>query len=79
MLFTSLPAVRHGKLFYRYLEHDKTSALHKSAGKFEAQMAISSEAKSEIHWWLSNFSEAFMPIRVPPYNFLIITDASNLG
>ena len=48
-LVSSLPAVKYGALYYRYLEVDKVNALKYSKGDFEANMAISDNGVSEIN------------------------------
>ena len=49
-LVSSLPAVQHGDLFYRYLEISKIEALKKSAGNFDAFMKLDKDSKLDIEW-----------------------------
>lgn len=51
-LVSSLPAVKYGTLYYRYLEMDKINALKCSQGYFDAHMATSQKGVSEMQWWL---------------------------
>ena len=50
-MVSSFPAIKYEPLYYRNLEHDKTSALQCSKGNCEAYMSISNQAKRELHWW----------------------------
>jgi len=47
-MVSSLPAVRYGTLYYRYLEMDKITALKQSKGDFEASMSVSRQGISEM-------------------------------
>ena len=60
-LVSSLPAVKYGALYYRYLEMDKVNALKYSKGDFEANMAISDNGVSELKWWLGHLDVSFNP------------------
>jgi hypothetical protein len=40
-LISALPAVSHGKLFYRQLENEKIRALKEASGQFERKMNFS--------------------------------------
>jgi len=79
ILISSLPAVLHGELYYRFLEIGKINALKKSHGNFDAKMKLGVDAKLELEWWKNNAPLCFRPIRIPPFSLLITTDASNAG
>ena len=61
-LVSSLPGVRYGPLYYRHLERDKCLALKIQKGNFDQHMSLSTEAKSELHWWVNNVQNAYNPI-----------------
>ena len=79
ILVSSLPAVEYGSLFYKYLEMDKIHSLAKACGNFDANMRLSTESLSEVNWWLTNIMISKNRIRTPPTDFVMSTDASNLG
>ena len=78
-LVSSLPAVKYGALYYRYLEIDKVNALKYSKGDFEANMAISDNGVSEIKWWLGHLDVSFNSICHPPVDVTLYSDASLVG
>ena len=75
-LVSSLPAVKYGTLYYRYLEMNKINALKYVKGNFEAIMAISEKGVSEMQSWLSNLDGSFNTIRHPPVDVTLHSDAS---
>ena len=44
----------YGKLFYRQLDNEKTSALKENAGNCEAKMKLSPLVKEDLNWWIDN-------------------------
>ena len=78
-MVSSLPAVRYGALYYRYLEMDKIMALKQSKGDFEASMSVSKEGISEIRWWLDNLDGSYNTICHPPVDIVLYSDASLMG
>lgn len=78
-LISTLPAVPHGKLFYRQLENEKIIALKQACGQFESKMQFSHTAKSDINWWLENIHEVVNPICRGEPDVVIETDASMKG
>ena len=76
-LISALPAVKYGLLYYRNLENEKTQALQKSKGNFDAPCEISILAKQELIWWKQNaiFSSWICP---PEIELDLYTDASSL-
>ena len=68
MLIAALPAVRHGALFYRAIEHDKNAALHRNNGNFHTVMTLSVVAKNEILWWHNHIGSVHHFIHLPSHN-----------
>ena len=79
VLVSSLPGVRYGALFYKFLEKDKNNALRIAKGNYDNHMFIGADAKSELQWWLDNCYNSFKPIRIDPPSHILTTDASLLG
>ena len=78
-LVASLPGVKYGALFYRYLEYDKIVALRCSAGNFDGTMYLSSYARSDLSWWIENIQFCFNPIKIEEHSHILTADASQLG
>lgn len=73
-------AVQYAHLFHRYLDLDKTQALHASNNNFNSFLNISVEGKSEIVWWLENVKTVNgRPIRNDSPSYYLHTDASLNG
>ena len=79
MLIAALPAVRHGALFYRAIEHDKNAALRRNNGNFCTVMTLSILAKKEILWWHNHIGSVHHFIHPPPIMITIYSDASLEG
>ncbi len=78
-IVASFPGVMYGPLYYRYLEWDKSQALKKEKGNFNAYMVLSPKAKSELHWWVSNVEGAYQTLDREAPQVQIFTDASLSG
>ena len=79
-LSASFEAVMYGRLFYKFIEIDKKNALKLSKGKFDAPCVLSPIAKDEINWWRQNIlNSSRKMILAPTVDYIIRTDASNLG
>lgn len=78
-IISSFPGVMHGAVYYRYLEKDKTLHLNSSKGNFDANMRLSQQAKSELHWWTQNIMESYNVIHHTIPSYQITTDASKQG
>ena len=63
VLVSSLPAIEHGSLYYRFLEANKNEALKNSRGSFEGYTSLNADAKTEVLWWFNNVSESVRLIR----------------
>ena len=46
-------------IFYRKLENDKSVALNRSKGDFDAHMYLTPEGKSELNWWILNIETSY--------------------
>jgi len=78
-IVASFPAIQHGELYYRSLEKDKIKALKLNRFDFDKFTSISVKSRQEISWWLTNIDQAFNPVRTPPPDLIIYTDASMTG
>ena len=79
LMTSSFPGVMYGALHYRALEMGKTCALKQNKGNFDRPMTLSSEAKSDIQWWIDSISEAYNPVNHGDPDIIMTTDASLLG
>ena len=79
-LVAALPAVPYGKLYYRFMEHDKIENLKLSKGNYENDMIFSHLATTEVQWWLDNIMSQLKSLlcEILP-DMLIFTDASTVG
>jgi hypothetical protein len=78
-IVSSFPGVLNGPLYYRHLERDKTSALARNKGNFDARMTLSKESMLELKWWSNKVIDAFKPISHGEPSLVITTDASLQG
>ena len=65
--------------FYRALEIDKVRALRANRGHFDRYMYLSTDAKKELMWWISNVHTQFRPVRLVKPSVELHTDASGVG
>ena len=72
-------ALTYGAAHTKTLERDKIEALRHSRGDFEAKMCLSTEARTEITWWLDHVGYSGKEVREPPPSVIIFTDASTEG
>ncbi|CAH3032281.1 unnamed protein product [Pocillopora meandrina] len=79
LMTSSFPGVMYGALHYRALEMEKTCALKQNKGNFNRLMTLSSEAKSDIQWWIDSISEAYNPVNHGDPDINMTTDASLSG
>ena len=79
LMVASFPAIPHAQLFYRTLERDKTKALQQQKGDFEAIMTYSSEAKSDLKWWVQNIPTMSKSVLLCSPDLTIQSDASLIG
>ena len=78
-IMASFPRVMYGPLYYRYLEGDKSLALKKENGDFDAYMVFSTQARSELQWWVDNVEVAYQTLAREAPKEKIFTDASLSG
>ena len=78
-LVATFPAVPHGKLFYRYVDIDKTEALKQAKGDFSAPMVLSQQASADLTWWLNCIDDSVTNIQSRNPDFILTTDASTYG
>ena len=79
LLTSSFPGVMYGPLHYRWIEIDKTQALKQCKGNFESPMSLSSEAISDLGWWIESIETAFNQISHDTPQVTMTTDASGWG
>ena len=72
-------ALPYGPLFRRTLENEKNEALAQNDGNFEAIMSISTQATSDLHWWIENLPLSAAPMHRHAPDFTLETDASSQG
>ena len=78
-IISCFPALPLARAHYRYLEKDKNRALTLNGFNFEATTSISMETESDLHWLIAHLPTASAPIRTPPINLELFTDASFYG
>ena len=61
------------------LEKCKVQSLARSGGNFNRKAYISEEAANELNWWIRNPFGAFAPIKLPPFDLTIFSNASFEG
>ena len=61
------------------LRWKKTCALKQNKGNFDRPMTSSSEAKSNIQWWIDSISEVYNPLNHGDPDIIMTTDASLSG
>jgi len=76
---SSFPGVLYGPLHYRALETCKIRALKENKGNFDHSMFLTTGAKADICWWISNIGESFNVISHENPSVVLTTDASNTG
>jgi len=79
LIVSTFSAVEFGKLFYRDLEQEKTIALRKNFGKFDADMRITPKMKAELDWWYCNVASQVRHISKGDPTVTIQTDSSTYG
>ena len=78
-IVASFPAVMYGPLHYRQLEKEKKTALIQNAGRFDRRMTLSSQAKTELHWWINNVETAYNVMHQTQPDITLTSDASYIG
>ena len=75
----AIPASRYVLLHFLNLEKDKTIALEKANGNYEAYTSSSNSFKEEMKWWMKNLPHMFTVIHQKTHSVCIHSDASNLA
>ena len=57
----------------------KVQSLATSDGIFVRKAYISEEAANKLKWWIRNAFDAFAPIKLPPFDLTLFSDASSEG
>lgn len=78
-LVAAFPGCMYGPLHYRSMEHEKSIALHKAKGDFDAPIQLSDQVKIELDWWVQNIATANNPIVHAHPDIVVESDASHLG
>ena len=79
LLVSSLPGVQFGELHYWQLEINKTAALQRNKGNYDAVMHLTQDSKSELTWWIQNIDTAYKNITVGSPGITLTTDSSTKG
>ena len=67
-----LEAIRYDRLYYRYKEYDKITALKSSQDNFETQCPLNPSAIEELKWWENNNLNSFcVMISNPEIDYII--------
>ena len=76
-IISVLPAFKHGKLFYREIEHCKNSCLKGSYGDFNGKCRLTENAVQQLQYWHDNCQDMVgNPVKPRPIDIEIHTDAS---
>ena len=78
-IISSFPGDMHGQLYYRALEHAKTTALKTAKGDFDSQMSLTEDCKKELQWWVDNIVSSHNVITNGQPSNTLTTDASQHG
>ncbi|XP_077991021.1 uncharacterized protein LOC144445357 [Glandiceps talaboti] len=79
LMISSILGVEFGPLYCRSLEMAKIKALQWQNGNFEACMAITSNMKKDLDWWVRNLPHERRSISKGNSDITICSDASTLG
>ena len=71
VIVSSIRAVSYGQMYYKELEKCKVQSLARSGGNFNRKAYISEEAAC-----IRNIFDAFVHIKLPPFDLTIFSDAS---
>ena len=76
---SSFRAVPYGQMYYREFEKCKVQSRATSGDNFDRKAYISEKAANELKQWIRNIFVAFAPIKLPPFDLTIFSDASLEG
>ena len=78
LMVASFLAIPMGKIYYRYLEKEKTVGLRLGKDNWEKKILLSEKALEEIDWWIRNI-DSKTPIDRGKPTIIITSDASEKG
>ena len=78
-LASSFPCVQFGPLYYRNVKICKSKALYRANCDFDAPIALTVKAFSELNWRLDNGQTVPMAIKTPGFGLTVYSDASLEG
>lgn len=61
-MVVTFPGVQYGKLHYRELEKEKTSALKQQLVHFDRPMSLTTCAQQEVLWWINSVNHSVRDI-----------------
>ena len=61
LIVSSFPGVMYDPLYYRALESAKSEGLRAAKGNYSFKIALPSEAKLELQWWIRNSHQSSKP------------------
>ena len=76
VIVPSFRAVSYGNCITGNRKKCKVQSLARSGGNFDRKAYISEEAENELKWEMRNILDAFAPIKLPPFDLTIFSDAS---
>ena len=72
-------ALNYGSVHLKHLEMEKSAALARSYGDFDARMNLAHEGREDILWWLDNIKASGKRLKWGKPQETLFTDASNEG
>lgn len=78
-LVSSAPAIKYAFLYTKLFEREKSLALSKSGGNYEAKMCLPPSLSLDFSWWLNAILKADNTLRTDKFQSQIYTDASRSG
>ena len=78
-IVSMFPGAQFGPLHYRETEKDKTKALTRNKGNYQARMSLSENSKVELRWWVLNALHVHRLIDKGRFDMTLSSDASGLG
>ena len=82
VIVSSFRAIPYGQMYHKELKKKKkckVQSLATSDGIFVRKAYISEEAANKLKWWIRNAFDAFAPIKLPPFDLTLFSDASSEG
>ena len=85
VIVSSFRAIPYGQMYYKELKKKKkckVQSLATSDGmerNFVRKAYIPEEAANKLKWWIRNAFDAFAPIKLPPFDLTLFSDASSEG